>query len=217
MAEIKCILSDICDENGYIVWNEGASECVLIDPGFSPDRFLTFMKTKNITRAAAILCTHGHADHVGGIGKIREEFPDAVIVIGKKDADKLTDSKKNLAHHFGFHLVLPKADVTLTEPSASLNYAGLTFTARFAPGHSAGHYIYVLENQEEGKTAAFVGDVIFYNSVGRSDFFDGNPVALEESIRNVIYALPDSTILYTGHGPSTTVEVERKTNPYFRA
>ncbi len=215
MAEIKCIPSDICDENGYVIWNADASDCVLIDPGFSADRFLTFMQTQSLTNVAAILCTHGHADHIGGIEKIRKSFPNAAIVIGKKDADKLTDSKKNLAHHFGFHLVLPKADVLLTDPATSLQYAGLTFTAHNAPGHSAGHEIYVLENTE--KPTAFVGDVIFYHSVGRSDFYDGDPAALEESIRNVIYALPDETVLYTGHGPATTVGVERKTNPFFRA
>lgn len=217
MVKVKCIVSDICEENGYVVWNEGSSRCVIIDPGFSANRFLEFLPTENLTQVEAILCTHGHADHIGGIGVLRKQFPDAQIVIGRKDADKLTDSKKNLAHHFGFQLVLPKADVLLAEPETELEYAGLRFKAFQTPGHSGGHVTYVLENQSaDAEKIAFPGDVIFYGSVGRSDFADGNPVTLEESIRKIIYALPDETILHTGHGPSTTVGIERKTNSYVR-
>ncbi len=215
MQKVKCVVSEICGENGYVVWKEGSSACVIIDPGFSTEAFLEFLAEKNITQVAAILCTHGHADHVGGILGLREAFPGAPIVIGKKDADKLTDSKKNLAHHFGIHLVLPRADVKIADAESELEYAGLRFKIWQTPGHSAGHVVYALQPEEEcGQLIVFCGDVIFYGSVGRSDFFDGNPVALENSIRNVIYTLPGDTILYSGHGPATSVEQERRTNPY---
>lgn len=216
MAKIKRIVSDICEENGYVLWNDGANECVLIDPGFSSERFLDFMASENLTQVAAIFCTHGHADHIGGINAIRERFPDAKIVIGKKDSDKLTDSKKNLARHFGINIVFPLADVKLTESRTALEYAGLRFTAFQTPGHSAGHVVYLLETDGNRIPPVFVGDLIFYGSVGRTDFFDGNPKALIESIQNVIFPLPDETELFTGHGPATSVGVERRTNPYVR-
>ncbi len=216
MEKIKRIVSDICEENGYVVWKEGSNECVLIDPGFSAECFLDFMASENLTKAAAILCTHGHADHIGGINVIRGRFPDAKIAIGKKDADKLTDSKKNLARHFGINIVFPPADVKLTEPRTELEYAGLSFTAFQTPGHSAGHVVYLLKTGENRISPVFVGDLVFYGSVGRTDFYDGNPKALIESIQNVIFSLPDETELFTGHGPATTVGVERKTNPYVR-
>lgn len=214
MVKVKCIVSDICEENGYVIWNEGASECVIVDPGFSAKRFLEFMKTENLTSVAAILCTHGHADHIAGIGPLREAFPEAKIVIGKKDAVKLTDSKKNLAHHFGVHLILPPADVKLTEDVEKVTFAGLDLTAYQTPGHAAGHVIYVLTVSEDEKPTAFVGDLIFYSGVGRTDFPDGNFAQLQESIRNIVYALPNETVLYSGHGPATTVGVERTTNPF---
>ncbi len=216
MVKIKCIVSDICEENGYVVWKDGAKECVLIDPGFSAGRFLDFMASEDLTNVAAIFCTHGHADHIGGINALRERFPEAKIVIGKKDADKLTDSKKNLARHFGINIVFPPADLKLSEAQTELEFAGVKFTAFQTPGHSAGHVVYLLKVDEGQIPVVFAGDLIFYGSVGRTDFFDGNPKALVESIQNVIFSLSDETELFTGHGPATTVGVERRTNPYVR-
>ena len=95
-----------------------SANTILFDAGLGADkggRLMECLKKDSIEPSAvtAVCLTHLHADHIGGILKLREQFPDAPIVIGKKDADKLTDSKKNLAHHFGIHLVLPRADVKL--------------------------------------------------------------------------------------------------------
>lgn len=213
--QIKTIVSSPFEENAFLVWRQGQSECVVIDPGLSPEEILDFLQKEHLI-PAAIFCTHGHADHIAGIGILREAFPQVPIVIGEKDAPKLTDARQNLSTDFGIPVTVPAADVLLEETSDNMprkwSCADMEWEAYHTPGHSAGHVVYLL--REKSPMVVFVGDLIFYHSVGRTDFFDGSFTQLERSIRKVLYTLPDDTILYPGHGPSTTVGVERKTNPF---
>lgn len=213
--QIKTIVSVPFEENSFLVWQSGQSECVVIDPGLSPELILDFLLQEKLV-PTAIFCTHGHADHIAGIGAIREAYPDVPIFVGEKDAPKLTDPRQNLSTDFGIPVTVPSADVlweeTTPQVPQKVTCAGMEWEIYNTPGHSAGHVVYLL--RAKSPMVAFVGDLIFYHSVGRTDFFDGSFVQLERSIRQVLYTLPDDTILYPGHGPSTTVGVERKTNPF---
>jgi glyoxylase-like metal-dependent hydrolase (beta-lactamase superfamily II) len=184
----------------------------IVDPGFESEKVIDVLEKKKL-KPVAILVTHGHFDHITGVGSIKRNWPDCAICIGCKEKDKLTDPKQNLSSSFGFPSTAPAADV-LFRDGDHREIAGIPITVRHVPGHSSGHVVYLIET--DSKPILFAGDVIFKESVGRGDFPDGDPLLLIDSIRQQILTLPDSTIVYSGHGPKTTVGAERKHNPFLQ-
>jgi glyoxylase-like metal-dependent hydrolase (beta-lactamase superfamily II) len=207
---VKPVLSAPFGEFGYVVHKKNEKDCFVIDPGLEPENFLKFFEKKGLN-PVALLVTHGHGDHIGGIAAIREEWKSAKIYVGELDAEKLTDPQKNLSADFGFGLVTPQADVFLKDGD-KLDLAGISLEVRHVPGHSKGHVVYWIPADPKGML--FAGDVIFQGSIGRSDFPDSEPAIQIPMIRSKILSLPDSTIIYPGHGDSTTVGEERQSNPF---
>lgn len=214
MTESKLILatvvSDLFEENCYIAQIKGREDCLVVDPGLDPDRILAELDERGIV-PAAILNTHGHSDHIAGNGALKERWPDCPVVIGAGDAPKLTDPTLNLSAPFGFRLVSPAADV-LVNDGDTYSAAGFDLHVLAIPGHSVGHVVYLWKSHSP--QVAFVGDVIFAGSVGRTDFPDGNTDNLLTGIRTKLFTLPGDTILLSGHGPATTVAREKRTNPF---
>ena len=207
---VKPVLSSPFEELGYVVHRKNEKDCFVIDPGLEPELFLELFEDEELN-PVALLVTHGHGDHIGGIATIRKKWKSAKIYIGELDAEKLTDPQKNLSSTFGFGLTMPKADVPL-EDGNKLELAGIPIEVRHVPGHSKGHVVYWIPAEPKGML--FAGDVIFQGSIGRSDFPDGEPAIQIPMIRSKILTLPDDTIIYPGHGDSTTVGNERKSNPF---
>lgn len=210
-AQISRILSIPFEQNSYVARLAGRDDCLVIDPGLEPQKILDHLETQNI-EPAAILNTHGHADHIGGNGVLKERWPDCPLVIGAGDAAKLTDPRQNLSGLFGFPLVSPPADVTVTE-GQTYSAAGFDLAVIEVPGHSAGHVVFLWK--DHGPQVAFVGDVIFEQGIGRTDFPDSDTQALLSGIRDKLFTLPGDTVLLSGHGEPTTVDRERRTNPFF--
>ncbi|MCA9178919.1 MAG: MBL fold metallo-hydrolase [Planctomycetales bacterium] len=209
--KLGVVTSQMFGENAYFAWREGQTDCLVVDPGLDTDQLLEFVRSYELN-VVAILNTHGHADHIAGNQCMKDQFPAAPLVIGKGDAEKLTNPSLNLSAQYGMGLVSPPAD-RLVSHGERLQWAGIDLEVRDAPGHSAGHVVFVVA---EDPPLVFGGDVLFRGSVGRTDFPDGDMDALALSIRQQLYTLPDDTVVLPGHGPPTDVGHEREHNPFVR-
>lgn len=195
-------------ENCYLVIDEASNTCAVIDPGEQAGLVLHKLEASGAT-PVGIWLTHAHIDHVLGV-------PALVAATGVPTflhpADRpLYDSVPDQAAWFGLTAdPLPPPDRGLSA-GERLRLGSAEFEVRHAPGHSPGHVVFV------GSGAVFGGDVLFQGSIGRTDLPGGDYDTLLDSIARELLVLPDSTIVYTGHGPATTIGAERRTNPFLRA
>jgi glyoxylase-like metal-dependent hydrolase (beta-lactamase superfamily II) len=182
----------------------------VIDPSFDPDSIVQYLDKKGLV-PAAILNTHGHADHIAGNAALKAQWPACPLIIGAAEADKLTNPVANLSRPFGLDILSPPAD-QLVEEGQTLTLAGMDLEVFDTPGHSSGHVIFLCRDVEPW--LVFGGDVLFQGSIGRTDFPGCSFEVLAHSIRTRLYVLPDRTIVLPGHGPSTTIGDEKQSNPF---
>lgn len=209
---LRMIVSPPFQENTYIAWLEGRSDCVVVDPGLLEDENVQAVESLGL-EPAAILNTHGHSDHIAGNGAMKKRWPHCPLVIGAGDAAKLTDPVSNLSAGFGLRLISPTADVLVKEGDI-YSAAGLDFEVHEVPGHSSGHVVFVWKGSSP--TMVFGGDVLFAGGIGRTDFPDGDFEQLAAGIRKHLYSLPNDTMVLPGHGPETTVGREKRSNPFVK-
>ncbi len=207
-VQITRVVSDMFDQNAYVVRAANSADAVVIDPGFCARDILSALQLEDLS-VSAVLLTHGHVDHISGVGAVKKHFPDALIIIGTHDAAMLTDADLNLSGPFGVPVTSPPADRLVGEGDA-LTFAGLTFDVLDLPGHSPGHVVYVVR----GEPVVFGGDVLFQSGIGRTDFPGGSHAQLIAGIRAKLWPMPDDTAVHPGHGPATTVGREKRTNPF---
>jgi glyoxylase-like metal-dependent hydrolase (beta-lactamase superfamily II) len=204
------IVSMPFEENTYVAHFSGANECVVIDPGLDPQAILDYLDEHSLS-PAAILCTHGHSDHIAGNSALKDRWPDCPLAIGTGDAAKLGDPWQNLSGQFGFPIVSPPAERLLVGGNR-FSAAGIELDVLDAPGHSIGHVVFVC--RQTAPWRVFGGDVLFRGGIGRADFPDGNFEDLRRSIETQLFTLPDDTIVHAGHGSDTTIGHEKRTNPF---
>jgi glyoxylase-like metal-dependent hydrolase (beta-lactamase superfamily II) len=209
MLQVQTIVSMPFAENTYVVWREGRSDAVVIDPGLEPDAITDFLAERELT-VTAILNTHGHADHIAGNAAMKEAFPAAPLIIGAGDAVMLFDANANLSLLYGFEILSPPPDGTVREGDL-LSQAGIDFEVLEIPGHSPGHVVFMVR---EKPIIVLGGDVLFRGSIGRTDMPGGSFEQLAAGIRSKLYTLPDDTVVYPGHGPVTKTGYEKRTNPF---
>jgi glyoxylase-like metal-dependent hydrolase (beta-lactamase superfamily II) len=207
---ISCIVSEPFSENTYLLWLSASNGCLVVDPGLEPSKIVDKLDQERLT-PVAILNTHGHSDHIAGNAAMKSRWPDCPLIIGRNEADKLTDPFKNLSAMVGLRLVSPPADRTVEEGDR-LSFAGMDFVVHETPGHSRGHVIFVWNSTDPWVVLG--GDVLFRESIGRTDFPDGSFPELARSIKLTLFTMPDSTIVLPGHGPETTIGYEREHNPF---
>jgi glyoxylase-like metal-dependent hydrolase (beta-lactamase superfamily II) len=209
-VQILTIESQPFAENSYLVWQPGRTEACVVDPGFEPDLILEALADNGLS-LAAMVCTHGHVDHIAGNAALKRAFPAAPIIIGSRDAPMLTDPMLNLSGPFGMDIVSPPADLRVGE-GETVTAAGIKLQVFDLPGHSPGHVVYLI--REQTPPLVLGGDVLFRGSVGRTDFPGGSFELLKAGIQRVLWPLPPDTVVYPGHGPVTTVGHEKRTNPF---
>lgn len=210
---VASIVSMPFAENTYVAHVEGQQECLVFDPGLEPELIFEYLDSQRLV-PAAILNTHGHGDHIGGNAAMKERWPDAPLVIGSKEAEKLTDPKLNLSAALGAGFVSPPADVLLDEGDV-YEAAGIRLEVLETPGHSTGHIVFVCRQHEP--ILIFGGDVLFEGSIGRTDFPGCSYPELAATIHNKLFTLPDDAVVLPGHGNPTTIGREKRTNPFVGA
>ncbi|MCA9263014.1 MAG: MBL fold metallo-hydrolase [Planctomycetales bacterium] len=208
----KAIVSQPFAENTYVGWCRDSSACVLVDPGFEPDKIAEFVESANLV-PAAILNTHGHSDHIAGNAFCKDRWPDCPLVIGAGDSPKLTDPVQNLSAGYGLSLISPPADQTVAEGDV-VQFADIELEVLETPGHSSGHVVFVMRSADA--PVVLGGDVLFRGSIGRYDFPDSNYGELMHSIKQKLFLLPPETVVLPGHGPATTIGEEMASNPFLR-
>jgi glyoxylase-like metal-dependent hydrolase (beta-lactamase superfamily II) len=195
-------------ENGYLVTCAATGATVVVDPGASAGRMVAAVAAEALD-LQAVLLTHAHLDHIEGIHVVREAFPRTPIWLHPLDLE-LYRALPSYAAAFGVRVhPQPEPDRELV-PGEPFAFGACAFDVRFAPGHAPGHVIFV--SHETG--VAVVGDVVFQGSIGRTDLPGGDYATLMASIRDEILTLPDDMTLHPGHGPATTVGMERMANPF---
>jgi glyoxylase-like metal-dependent hydrolase (beta-lactamase superfamily II) len=196
-------------ENTYLLWLAGRDDAVVVDPGFEPNAVLEALAERSL-RPAAILNTHGHVDHIAGNAALKQAFADAPLVIGVGDGPLLTDAMLNMSGLYGFEVLSPPADRLVREGEV-LDFAGIRFEVLDVPGHSPGHVVFIIRANPD---VIIGGDVLFRGSVGRTDFPGGSFEQLASGIRSKLWPLADESVVYPGHGPTTTIGNEKRTNPF---
>jgi glyoxylase-like metal-dependent hydrolase (beta-lactamase superfamily II) len=193
--------------NCYLVVDRPTGQAIVVDPGDEGARIIAKAFKLN-ARSTAIVITHGHGDHIGGNQLLAGRL-DVPIMVGRLDAPMLPDAWMNLSAPFGMSVVSPPAARLLDEGDV-VGVGGKELKVLHTPGHSPGSICLV------GEGFSIVGDLIFQGSVGRTDFPGGSFAELKRMILEKIFPLGDDCLLLPGHGDTTTVGVERRTNPFLQ-
>lgn len=192
--------------NCYVVYRESIKKAVIVDPGGDGTYILDMCRELSLI-PEAVLLTHGHFDHILAVKDMKEAFPEVKIFAGDKEKGLLEDPAVNLSSAFGKACTVSADEYA--EDGAILSLAGLTFHVLFTPGHTAGSVCYLIPEE----SVLISGDTLFSGSLGRTDFPTGNQSMILSSIRERLFALPEDTLVYPGHGEATTMGHEKVHNP----
>jgi len=205
-------------QNTRVVSCNKTRRAICIDPGEGSDELVSYVKNNDL-ELQAITLTHGHLDHVGGTAALSKVFPDAEIVLHKDDEDLYYALPKqplfmgvqpHQLKELGMDYEDPPPLTRNWQDGEVYEVGELRFSVRHCPGHTRGHVVLA----EETEKKVFVGDCLFLGSIGRTDLPGGDYDQLIESITKQILSLDDDAVVYSGHGPETTVGREREMNPF---
>ncbi len=193
--------------NCFILGCERTREALVIDPGDDADQILMELSSHAL-KVKYLVNTHGHFDHVGANQRMKT-VTGATLAIHPEDAPMLSELSQS-ARMFGLSVENSPAPDLLLADGDTLTFGDITMTVLHTPGHSRGGICLYTPGH------LFSGDTLFAGSIGRTDLPGGDYDTLIASIRNRLLILPPGTVVYTGHGPETTVDREKKLNPFLR-
>ncbi|MBX3626457.1 MAG: MBL fold metallo-hydrolase [Rhizobacter sp.] len=197
-------------QNCSIVWCDETMEGAVVDPGGELPRLVATAHKLGVT-LKQILLTHAHIDHAGGTGTLAREL--GLPIVGPHEADQFwIDGLPQQSAMFGFPPAETFTPTRWLHDGDTVQVGHCTLQVRHCPGHTPGHVVFF----EPGSQRAFVGDVLFAGSVGRTDFPQGDFDTLVDSIRTRLWPMGDAVVFIPGHGPESSFGQERRSNPYVR-
>ena len=204
---IKNYALGMCQTNCYLIFDETTKECAIIDPGCASTQLDDEIESNNLS-VKCIIFTHGHFDHIGGLAYYVSKFNNAVVSMHKRDVDAI------LSEHDVFYVDIDNKDffvksITLHNDGDVFTIGDVKLKVIHTPGHTNGGVCLY----SDGILCS--GDTLFKRSIGRTDFIYGDFGLLEKSIKK-LYDLPEDTVVYPGHGDSTTILEEKTENPFVR-
>jgi glyoxylase-like metal-dependent hydrolase (beta-lactamase superfamily II) len=210
-VKIDTIIVGAYQNNCYVVRkDERQGECILIDTGLETGPVVEFLR-ENELRPTALLLTHGHPDHIAGIKDIKEAFEAVKVFVHQQDVKMLQYWGTGRRIFAEVEIRADSADVSI-EDGMRIEDAGLVLEVIHTPGHTPGGVCYY----SAGAGVLFSGDTLFLGSVGRTDFEYSNTEDLLNAVNKKLMVLPETTKVYPGHGPATTIRNEKRHNPYLK-
>ena len=192
--------------NCYLAYEEQTGDAVLFDPAGYSEEIAKFIRDSNLTLHYIVL-THGHGDHIGGVERFMQEFPDTKLVAGEKEHVLLQSANMNFSAMIAGKPVELTPDVSVKDGD-TIMAGDLELKVMDTPGHTEGGISVLI------KDTLFSGDTLFRESIGRTDLQGGDFATLMDSIKNKLFTLPDDTKVYPGHMNPTTIGHEKKNNPF---
>lgn len=210
MLKVQSFVFNPFQENTLAISDE-TKECIIVDPGCAEEEERVQLRSyidQNKLRVKLLLNTHCHIDHILGNHYVKKTFKVNLLI--HRTEESTLKAAEVYAPSYGFHDYQPTAADGFLEEGDYIMVGNQKFVVLFVPGHSPGHVAFYSEKNR----VLIGGDVLFYNSIGRTDLPGGNHETLIESIHRKLFTLPDHVRVYPGHGPETTIGFEKKTNPF---
>ena len=202
---LETIVVGLMQVNCYILAEASEGQAIIIDPGAQERKIQSILKRHSL-KVALIVNTHGHYDHIGCDDKFG-----VPVYIHTKDMKLLKDPQFNLSSLFALPFKV-SSEIRCLEDNQHIGIGGIELKALHIPGHTPGGLALLMLRPQDN--VLFTGDTLFCQGIGRSDITGGDQQLLIRSIKEKFLTLPDSTIVYPGHGPATNIGEEKKGNPF---
>ena len=203
--QVLPIVTGPFQENTFIVWDNSNKKCIIIDPGDNPERIISEIDSLNLI-PKAIVNTHAHLDHIGAVDPLKDYY-NIPFYLHKDECNILNNYESSLTYFGLSPKPTPKVDVWF-EHENRISIDNFNIQLYKTPGHTPGGTCLIINDN------VFTGDTIFKVSIGRTDLPGGDFELLSKSLKRMINEIPDTFIIYPGHGPATTLAQEKTENPY---